>query len=217
MTQASLVQDLWLGFGTRLRARRLAPWEEPAEGRLLFQLDPMQSLEQAPVARAAGEPGGAPRGGRLGAEADRGRPSARVARRYAAAGRGRSARLRRAAGAARRFRSRRLAGARGLAGPGSAWAGRALARAGRRRPDRTATVGAAQRARRRAGRPRRQPCRACSPRLASARPPRPASSPSGCHACPRPLTSWRLEPTTSCWHRPGRRVVAAWAQAAARP
>lgn len=48
MTQASLVQDLWLGFGTRLRARRLAPWQ-PAEGRLLFQLDPMQSLEQAPV------------------------------------------------------------------------------------------------------------------------------------------------------------------------
>lgn len=49
MTQASLVQDLWLGFGTRLRARRFAPWEEP-EARLLFQLDPDQSLDAPPVA-----------------------------------------------------------------------------------------------------------------------------------------------------------------------
>lgn len=49
MTQASLVQDLWLGFGTRLRARRLAPWQQP-QVRLLFQLDPGQSLDAPQVA-----------------------------------------------------------------------------------------------------------------------------------------------------------------------
>ena len=49
MTQASLVQDLWLGFGTRLRGRRLAPWQQPS-ARLLFQLDPGQALDAAPVA-----------------------------------------------------------------------------------------------------------------------------------------------------------------------
>jgi hypothetical protein len=48
MTQASLVQDLWLGFGTRLRGRRLAPFDEP--GARLFQLDPCQSLDAPPVA-----------------------------------------------------------------------------------------------------------------------------------------------------------------------
>ena len=32
---ASLVQDVWLGFGPRLRARRLAPWEE-APVRVVF-------------------------------------------------------------------------------------------------------------------------------------------------------------------------------------
>ncbi len=37
--QASLVQDVWLGFEPRLRARRLAPWDAAAV-RLLFQLDP---------------------------------------------------------------------------------------------------------------------------------------------------------------------------------
>ena len=49
MVRASLVQDLWLGFEPRLRARRLAPWHEPAT-RLLFQLDPGQRLEDPAVA-----------------------------------------------------------------------------------------------------------------------------------------------------------------------
>ncbi len=46
---ASLVQDLWLGFESRLRGRRLAPWEDPAT-RLLLQLDVGQRLEDPPVA-----------------------------------------------------------------------------------------------------------------------------------------------------------------------
>jgi hypothetical protein len=49
MSQASLVQDLWLGFGTRLRGRRLAPWEEP-EVRVLLQLDPSQRLDDPRLA-----------------------------------------------------------------------------------------------------------------------------------------------------------------------
>lgn len=46
---ASLVQDVWLGFGPRRRARRLAPWEEPAV-RLLFHLDPGTTLDDPTVA-----------------------------------------------------------------------------------------------------------------------------------------------------------------------
>jgi alpha-beta hydrolase superfamily lysophospholipase len=41
---ASLVQDVWLGWEPRLRARRLAPWEEPAV-RLLFHLDAGTTLD----------------------------------------------------------------------------------------------------------------------------------------------------------------------------
>jgi hypothetical protein len=41
---ASLVQDVWLGFEPRLRALRLAPWEEPRV-RLLFHLDAGASLD----------------------------------------------------------------------------------------------------------------------------------------------------------------------------
>jgi hypothetical protein len=46
--RASLVQDLWLGFEARLRARRLAPWEEPG-ARLLLQLDVEQQLDDPVV------------------------------------------------------------------------------------------------------------------------------------------------------------------------
>ena len=35
---ASLVQDVWLGWEPRLRARRLGPWEEPS-ARVIFHLD----------------------------------------------------------------------------------------------------------------------------------------------------------------------------------
>ncbi len=45
---ASLVQDVFLGFEPRLRARRLAPWTVPA-ARLLFQLDAGESLDQPHV------------------------------------------------------------------------------------------------------------------------------------------------------------------------
>lgn len=40
---ASLVQDVWLGWEPRLRALRLAPWEEPRV-RLLFHLDAGERL-----------------------------------------------------------------------------------------------------------------------------------------------------------------------------
>ncbi len=46
---ASLVQDVWLGFAPRRRARRLAPWEEP-KARLLFHLDAGESLDDPAVA-----------------------------------------------------------------------------------------------------------------------------------------------------------------------
>jgi hypothetical protein len=46
---ASLVQDVWLGFEPRLRARRLAPWEVPG-ARLLFHLDVGETLDDPPVA-----------------------------------------------------------------------------------------------------------------------------------------------------------------------
>jgi alpha-beta hydrolase superfamily lysophospholipase len=45
---ASLVQDVWLGWEPRLRARRLAPWEEPP-ARVLFQLDPGATLDDGPI------------------------------------------------------------------------------------------------------------------------------------------------------------------------
>jgi alpha-beta hydrolase superfamily lysophospholipase len=45
---ASLVQDVWLGWEPRLRALRLAPWEEPRV-RLLFHLDAGETLGDAPV------------------------------------------------------------------------------------------------------------------------------------------------------------------------
>src|SRR5512134_821981 len=47
---ASLVQDVWLGWEPRLRAVRLAPWEEPRV-RLLFHLDAGETLGDARVAR----------------------------------------------------------------------------------------------------------------------------------------------------------------------
>jgi alpha-beta hydrolase superfamily lysophospholipase len=46
---ASLVQDVWLGYDPRLRARRLAPWE-PSPVRLLFHLDAGESLDDPAVA-----------------------------------------------------------------------------------------------------------------------------------------------------------------------
>jgi alpha-beta hydrolase superfamily lysophospholipase len=46
---ASLVQDVWLGWEPRLRARRLAPWEE-APVRLVFHLDAGSTLDDPPVA-----------------------------------------------------------------------------------------------------------------------------------------------------------------------
>jgi hypothetical protein len=45
---ASLVQDVWLGWGPRLRARRLAPWTEPAV-RLLFCPDEGSTLDDPPL------------------------------------------------------------------------------------------------------------------------------------------------------------------------
>jgi hypothetical protein len=46
---ASLVQDVWLGWDPRLRARRLAPWEDPPV-RLLFHLDAGVTLDEPWVA-----------------------------------------------------------------------------------------------------------------------------------------------------------------------
>jgi Serine aminopeptidase, S33 len=46
---ASLVQDVWLAWGPRLRARRLAPWTEPAV-RLLFCPDQGATLDDPPLA-----------------------------------------------------------------------------------------------------------------------------------------------------------------------
>jgi pimeloyl-ACP methyl ester carboxylesterase len=48
-SMASLVQDVWLGWEPRLRARRLAPWDAPAV-RLLFHLDLGKTLDEPPVA-----------------------------------------------------------------------------------------------------------------------------------------------------------------------
>ncbi len=76
---ASLVQDVWVGWEPRLRARRLAPWEPPRV-RLLFHLDAGSSLDDLRVAGLLGRLGATleviawePRGqggsgGRLGAE-----------------------------------------------------------------------------------------------------------------------------------------------------
>ena len=77
---ASLVQDVWLGWEPRLRARRLAPWWEPAV-RVVFHLDVGTTLDDPPLlaflewlgARlevVAWEPRGqGGSGGRLGPEA----------------------------------------------------------------------------------------------------------------------------------------------------
>lgn len=46
---ASLVQDVWLGWEPRLRARRLAPWEE-AKVRLVFCPDERATLDDPPLA-----------------------------------------------------------------------------------------------------------------------------------------------------------------------
>jgi hypothetical protein len=46
---ASLVQDVWIGFEHRSRARRLAPWQPPA-ARLLFQLDAGARLDDPRIA-----------------------------------------------------------------------------------------------------------------------------------------------------------------------
>jgi alpha-beta hydrolase superfamily lysophospholipase len=46
---ASLVQDVWLGSDPRLRARRLAPYEEPAV-RVVFQPDLGATLDDPPLA-----------------------------------------------------------------------------------------------------------------------------------------------------------------------
>ncbi len=45
---ASLVQDVWLGWEPRLRALRLAPWEEPRV-RVLFHVDAGESLDDGPL------------------------------------------------------------------------------------------------------------------------------------------------------------------------
>jgi alpha-beta hydrolase superfamily lysophospholipase len=45
---ASLVQDVWLDRGPRLRARRLAPWEEPAV-RVVFCLGRSDTLDDPPL------------------------------------------------------------------------------------------------------------------------------------------------------------------------
>jgi alpha-beta hydrolase superfamily lysophospholipase len=47
---ASLVQDVWLDRGPRLRARRLAPWEEPAV-RVVFCLDRSDTFDDPPLVR----------------------------------------------------------------------------------------------------------------------------------------------------------------------
>jgi len=46
---ATLVQDVWLGTEPRLRARRLAPYEEPAV-RVIFHPDLGETLDDAPLA-----------------------------------------------------------------------------------------------------------------------------------------------------------------------
>jgi alpha-beta hydrolase superfamily lysophospholipase len=46
---ASLVQDVWLGWEPRLRARRLAPWDEPRV-RLVFHLDAGGTLDDRRLA-----------------------------------------------------------------------------------------------------------------------------------------------------------------------
>ncbi len=46
---ASLVQDVWLGWEPRLRARRFAPWEEPSV-RLVFCPDDGATLDDPPLA-----------------------------------------------------------------------------------------------------------------------------------------------------------------------
>jgi pimeloyl-ACP methyl ester carboxylesterase len=46
---ASLVQDVWLGTDPRLRARRLAPYEE-ASVRVVFQPDQDMTLDDPPIA-----------------------------------------------------------------------------------------------------------------------------------------------------------------------
>ena len=46
---ASLVQDVWLGWEPRLRARRLAPWDE-ARVRLVFHLDAGVTLDDGRLA-----------------------------------------------------------------------------------------------------------------------------------------------------------------------
>lgn len=45
MALASLVQDVFLGFEPRLRARRLGPWASPV-ARLFFLLDPLETLDE---------------------------------------------------------------------------------------------------------------------------------------------------------------------------
>ena len=50
---ASLVQDVWLGWEPRLRALRLAPWEEPRV-RLLFHLDAGATLDDDRLATFLG-------------------------------------------------------------------------------------------------------------------------------------------------------------------
>jgi len=50
---ASLVQDVWLGWEPRLRALRLAPWEEPRV-RLVFHLDVGVTLDEDRLANFLG-------------------------------------------------------------------------------------------------------------------------------------------------------------------
>jgi alpha-beta hydrolase superfamily lysophospholipase len=45
---ATLVQDVWLGWEPRLRARRLAPWDEP-RARLVFHLDAGGTLDDGRI------------------------------------------------------------------------------------------------------------------------------------------------------------------------
>jgi alpha-beta hydrolase superfamily lysophospholipase len=48
-TMASMVQDVWLGWEPRLRALRLAPWDEPRV-RLVFHLDAGATLDDGRLA-----------------------------------------------------------------------------------------------------------------------------------------------------------------------
>ena len=50
---ASLVQDVWLGWEPRLRALRLAPWDEP-RARLVFHLDAGVTLDDSRLATFLG-------------------------------------------------------------------------------------------------------------------------------------------------------------------